>query len=342
MKNSKKIIVFTLFFLILLFSFYFFIWQGIYTPVSLGSKREVAFEIKKGEGGNEISFNLKKENLIRSGISFRLYILFKGYSRRLQAGQYLLSSSMPVPEIVQKFVSGETIKEKITIIEGWNGKEIAAYFEEKGISNAEEFLNFINSPQPFFQEFEFLKDKPKSSGLEGYLFPDTYEVKKGESLEEIIKKMLKNFDRKLTSDLREKISQQGKTIFEVVTMASMIEKELLNTEECKNCKELVSGILEKRLEQGIPLQVDATISYITGKKTTQISIEDTKIDSPYNTYKYRDLPIGPISNPGLESILAAIYPQESEYRYYLSTPDGKTIFSKTLKEHNIAKAKYLR
>ena len=342
MKNFKKIIVFFILFLILFFSFYFFIWQGIYTPVSPGSKREVFFEIKKGEGGNEISFNLKKENLIRSRISFRLYILFKGYSRRLQAGQYLLSSSMPVPEIVQKFVSGETIKEKITIIEGWNGKEIAAYFEEKGISNAEEFLNFIDSPQPFFQEFEFLKDKPKNLGLEGYLFPDTYEVKKGESLEEIIKKMLKNFDRKLTSDLKEKISRQGKTIFEVVTMASMIEKEVLNTEEYKNCKELVSGILWKRLEQGIPLQVDATISYITGKKTTQISIEDTKIDSPYNTYKYRGLPIGPISNPSLESILATIYPKESEYRYYLSTPDGKTIFSKTLKEHNIAKAKYLR
>jgi len=100
--------------------------------------------------------------------------------------------------------------------------------------------------------------------------------------------------------------------------------------------------LWKRLENNIPLQVDATITYITGKKTTKISIEETQIDSPYNTYKYLGLPIGPICNPGLESILAAMYPKSSEYWYYLSTPEGETIFSKTLEEHNIAKAKYLK
>ena len=105
---------------------------------------------------------------------------------------------------------------------------------------------------------------------------------------------------------------------------------------------MVSGILWKRLENGIPLQVDATISYITGKKTTEISKEETEIDSPYNTYKYKGLPLGPICNPGLESILASIYPEDSEYLYYLSTPTGETIFSKTLQEHNLAKAKYLK
>jgi len=105
---------------------------------------------------------------------------------------------------------------------------------------------------------------------------------------------------------------------------------------------VVSGILWKRLKNNIPLQVDATISYITGKKTTEISIEETKIDSLYNTYKYKGLPLGPVCNPGLESIKAAIYPKNSEYWYYLSTPEGETIFSKTLEEHNIAKAKYLK
>jgi len=104
---------------------------------------------------------------------------------------------------------------------------------------------------------------------------------------------------------------------------------------------LVAGILWKRLENKMPLQVDATITYITGKKTTKISIEETQIDHPYNTYKYLGLPPGPICNPGLESILAALYPKKSDYWYYLSAPDGKTIFSKTLQEHNIAKAKYL-
>jgi len=105
---------------------------------------------------------------------------------------------------------------------------------------------------------------------------------------------------------------------------------------------LVSGILWKRLENNMPLQVDATISYITGKKTTKISKEETQIDSPYNTYKYLGLPLGPICNPGLESIKAALYPEISQYWYYLSTPEGETIFSKTLEEHNVAKAKYLK
>ena len=162
--------------------------------------------------------------------------------------------------------------------------------------------------------------------------------------------MLDNFDKKLTQDLRKEISRQSKTIFEIVTMASMLEKEVKDFE----AKKLVSGILWKRLENGISLQVDATITYLAGKKTThpegvasrpygaRISIEDLQIDSPYNTYKYKGLPLGPISNPGLESILAAIYPKESDFWYYLSTPDGKTIFSKTLQEHNLAKAKYLR
>ncbi len=118
----------------------------------------------------------------------------------------------------------------------------------------------------------------------------------------------------------------------------MLEREVKSFED----KKLVSGILWKRLEKGIPLQVDATITYISGKKTTQIPLEDLQIDSPYNTYKYKGLPLGPISNPGLDSILAAIYPQKNDFWYYLSTPEGKTIFSKTLQEHNLAKTKYLK
>lgn len=139
-------------------------------------------------------------------------------------------------------------------------------------------------------------------------------------------------------DLRKEIEKQGKTIFEIITMASLLEKEVRTMED----KKMVSAVLWKRLEASMPLQVDATIIYITGKKTTKVSISETKIDSSYNTYRYKGLPIGPICNPGLDSIKAAIYPESSEYWYYLSTPEGETVFSETFKEHNIAKAKYLR
>jgi UPF0755 protein len=243
---------------------------------------------------------------------------------------------MTIPQMVEKFVKGGVIKEKITILEGWNKKEIAKYLEEKGILNGEEFLE--KTKLIYWKEkYDFLKEI-ESPDLEGFLFPDTYFLEKGIGAEKIISMMLDNFNKKLTPELKKEISLQKKTIFEIVTMASMIEKEVKTFED----KKIVSGILWKRLENKIPLQVDSTITFITGKKTTQIPLEDLEIDSPYNTYKYLGLPPGPISNPGLDSILATIYPEKSDFWYYLSTPDGKTIFSKTLEEHNIAKAKYLK
>ena len=158
------------------------------------------------------------------------------------------------------------------------------------------------------------------------------------SVSDLAEMMRANFEKKLTPDLRAKIEEQGKTIFEIITMASIIEKEVITLED----KKLVSGILWKRIGIGMPLQSCATISYITGKKTTKVSVEETQIDSPYNTYKYAGLPIGPICNPGMDSIIAAIEPEQSPYWYHLSTLEGETIFSRTFEEHNIAKAKYLK
>jgi len=340
-KNSnitkKSWVIVSLCFLFFVFCFLLFVWQGIYLPKNPLGKEKI-FAIGKGEGVREISFHLEKEGLIKSRLFFRIYVLSKGVSRNLQAGDYSLSPSMTIPEIAKKIVSGEVIKEKITILEGWNLRDIAYYFENKGISYSKEFLEITK--EDFSKDFDFLKDKPKNLDLEGYLFPDTYYIQHKE-LEEIVKRMLENFDKKLTPELREEISRQGKTIFEIVTMASMLEKEVKTSEDKKD-KKLVSGILWKRLENGIPLQVDATITFITGKKTTGISIEDLQIDSPYNTYKYKGLPLGPICNPGLDSILAAISPEESNFWYYLSTPEGETIFNKTLEKHNIAKEKYLK
>lgn len=288
----------------------FWVWQGIYYPVSPDSDETVIFLVKKGEGAKEISIHLKEQGLIRYASFFKVYALVQDQAEKLQAGEYELSPGMAIPEIVNKLASGDRIKKMITIIEGWTVKDIANYLEVEELDPS----------------------------LEGYLFPDTYEISPEDEIEEIVEKMLDNFDKKLTSELREEISSQGKTVHEIVIMASLLEKEVRTFED----KKIVAGVLWKRLEWDIPLQVDATIVYITGRKTTKILKEELQIDSPYNTYKYKGLPLGPISNPGLESILAAIYPQESQYFYYLSTPEGETIFSRTLKEHNEAKVKYLK
>ncbi len=338
---------FILLFLFFILIFGFFVWQGIYLPKDQSSKIEKIFVIQEGEGTKEIAFHLEKEGLIKSASLFRMYTFFKEVSGQLQAGDYLLSPAMTAPEITEKFVSGKVVKITITIPEGFNLNEIIKKLSE----------NFVNSDRikelgisSFREDFEFLKDSPKEANLEGFLFPDTYQFSFRAGMDEIVKKMLANFDRKLTQDIREEISLQGKTIFEVITMASLIEKEVNIFED----KKLVSGILWKRRDHDIPLQVDATIVYIlsdsekyperhiTGKKTTKISKEETQIDSPYNTYKYLGLPFGPISNPGLDSILTAVYPEDNPFLYYLSTPEGETIFSKTLEEHNIAKTRYLK
>ena len=338
MKKIKKIIFYFLFFILLFSLFIFFLWQAIYLAKIPYDKESKIFTIEKGQGLKEISTNLEKEGIIKSDFLFNLYAIFSKKSTKLQAGKYELSSSMAIPEIVEKFVKGEVIKEKITIIEGWNLNDIEKAINEKFKIKTQKLKLSVKNLPEFKEKFDFLKNLPENATLEGFLFPDTYEFSFNVREEEILEKMLVNFDKKLNSQLREEIKKQNKTIFEIIIMASLIEKEVQTMED----KKLVSGVLWKRLKIGMPLQVDATITYITGKKTTKISIEETQIDSPYNTYKYFGLPIGPICNPGLDSILAAIYPRESDYLFYLSTSDGKTIFSKNLLEHNIAKAKYLR
>lgn len=327
------------------------IWQSIYLPKDFTNKENFLFAIKKGEGGKDIASRLERQSIIKSGLVFRLYAFSKDKARELKAGAYLLSPSMSIPKIIEKIAGGDVVKEKITIIEGWDLRDIARELENNGIFQAEELFEIAgfpmtdyskntNLPQPkdFSGDYGFLRDKPKNLTLEGYLFPDTYLINSADGLEEIIKKMLGNFDRKLTEDLRQEIKKQGKSIFETVTMASLLEKEVRSFED----RQIVAGTLWKRLGNNMPLQVDAAVSYITGKKTTRISKTETRIDSLYNTYEYPGLPLGPICNPGLDSIKAALYPKDSPYWYYLSTPAGETIFSRTLEEHNAAKAKYLK
>jgi len=341
----------TLCLLFLVIFFLFFVWQSIYLPKAFSEKEDKLFLVQKGQNLFEIAGNLEKEGLIKSDLAFIFYAFIKGKQGSLQAGGYLLNPAMNVPHIAGKIILGDIVKEKITIIEGWNLRDIGWYLEGKGMFQAEELFELVgfpaidhsvatDLPQPrdFSSDFGFLKDKPQNVNLEGYLFPDTYHIKKGASIEEIVRKMLDNFAQKLTSDLKEEIKRQEKSIFEIITMASLLEKEVKTKED----REIVAGILWKRLKNNIPLQVDATITYIAGKKTTKISTEDTQIDSPYNTYKYPGFPLGPICNPGLDSIMAALFPQESIYWFYLSTPEGETIFSKNYEEHNLAKAKYLK
>ncbi|OGN34543.1 MAG: hypothetical protein A3I39_01375 [Candidatus Yanofskybacteria bacterium RIFCSPLOWO2_02_FULL_47_9b] len=326
------------------------IWFGMFMPQEHISKKEVLFAVERGEGSRDIAMRLQEGGLIPSSSLFRLFVLVLGISGKLQAGTYLFSPSMSPIEISRKLAAGDVVKEEITVIEGWNLRDIGLLLENKGMFRAEElwelagfpavdYRNAPNLPFPkdFLDDFPFLKDKPSFVGLEGYLFPDTYRVRAGESAKESVKRMLSNFQDKI-ADFENEIARQKRTLFEVLTLASLLEKEVPSQKD----RALVAGVLQNRLSLGMPLQVDATISYLTGKKTVQITKDDTEIDSPFNTYKYPDFPLGPIANPGLQSIEAALFPKENPYLYYLSTLNGETIFSKTLEEHNAAKVRFLR
>jgi len=206
----------------------------------------------------------------------------------------------------------------ITIPEGYTIKQIGDLFEKNNLFSKKDFLNFARNE-------------------EGYLFPDTYKFFKNTTPQKVAEKMKNNFDIKVAEFLPE-ISRQKKSLSNIIIMASIIEKEVHNLEDRK----IVSGILWKRIEQGIGLQVDASLTYILGKTSAELTQEDLKIDSLYNTYKYKGLPAGPISNPGKNAIESAIFPQTSPYLFYLSDKEGITRYARNFEEHKENKFKYLR
>lgn len=337
--NKKHIICLSSLFLLILIILSI---NSVFSPVSKEVEAKI-FTVEKGQSVKEIALNLKKENLIKDYYAFILYAVLSNKHSKIQAGEYLLSSQMSTSKIINLLSNGQTAKDSIIIIEGWDLRDIANYFQEKNICTKEELYAITGVPAgedetTNVDNYSFLSSKPDNLSLEGYIFPDTYYIDKTDDLKSIIKKILTNFDNKLTPDLRTEIKNQKKTIFEIITMASIIEKEVKTSED----KKIVAGILWKRMESGMRLQVDASILYAEDKVGLKIYTKDTQLDSPYNTYKVDGLPLGPISNPGMDSILAAVYPTETAYYYYLSAPDGTTIFSKTLEEHNYNKNKYLK
>lgn len=295
------------------------------------------FVIEAGQSLSEIAGNLQQEGFLEKPFFFKLYAIFKGVRTDFNVGQYMLNTQMSIKGLVHELTKERILRQevKITILEGWKNKEIANYLESKNLFSAEKFLDYVAVNNEF--NYEFLYDKPNSASLEGYLYPDTYRVFDDATPEIVVEKMLGNFDDKLTNELREEINRQGKDIYEVLTLASIVEKEMYGYEN----RQIVAGIFWNRLNDNYPLQSDATVNYITEKGTTRPSLEDTELDNPYNTYKNNGLPPGPICNPSIESIKAVVFPQETEYYFFLTTPDGEIIFSKTHAEHIENRNKYL-
>lgn len=350
LKNVRFIVIFVIIiFLISAGSYY----SGINSSVDKKGE-DVQFLISGGESVEQIRENLSEAGLIKSKFYFKVYVLRNRLQVKFQAGQYVLNPRLAIKEIIEILTSGEALSKErtIKIIEGWSLRDIGYYFENEGMFQPEELSEIAGSPmvdyrikrniglpKDYSDQFSFLADKPKYYGLEGYLFPDTYRIFNDSTVDDIIIKMLSNLDNKLTLEMREDIKKQGKSIFDIITMASLLEKEGQTEKDLK----IISGIFWNRINEGMPLQSDATLSYIYGDKKAAHSIEETKVDSSYNSYLILGLPPGPISNPGIKAIKAAIYPEDTDYLFFLHRQkDGKTFFSKTYEGHLKNKAKYLQ
>ena len=333
MTLIKKILIFII--IIIFFAWIIFMFD-LKSKVEFENEKE--FMVVSGESVGQIAKNLTEQGIINSEFSFKLYILLKGWQSSIQAGTYILTP-MNIPDIAATLAIGKVDNEiTIKFIEGWTMSEIAEYLvNEKIIENIDQFLNSAKAIN-FSDEFDFLKDV-ESRSLEGFLFPDTYRVFKDSTIADIISRQLQNFDEKLTPALRTEIRASARTIYEMLIIASIIEAEVTTDED----RRLVAGILWKRLDANMPLQVDSSLKYIIGKQSRNaLTFEELEIDSPYNTYKYKGLPPSPINNPGESAIRAAIYPKNSDYWFYLSDKKGNTIFSKTSDEHNQNVEKYLK
>ncbi len=286
-------------------------------------------------------------SIILSGIGFLLLLLLI-FSQRL----FNHKTAQPQP-------ATKAPQTKMTIIEGWDNKDIEDDLDSNPkradaphLASPEEF----KAAQKAFSvaDYPILASKPNSANLEGFLFPDTYflplpSTTTNES-EILIEKALNNFSTKFTAQMEADAKKRGMTVYQTVILASIIEKETgknITTEAGQKAldeeRKMVAGLFYNRLNIGMPLQSDATVNYITNKKTPSVSIADTKIDSPYNTYMYKGLTPGPICNPSLSSLMAAIYPTDNDYLYFLTdSTTGKAVFAKTFDEHIANQRKYLK
>lgn len=303
------------------------------------SMEKIRIEITPGQSVSEVAALLKRERLIRSSLLFRWYLRMKGADRSLHPGTFLLAEDATFADLLRSFVEGAGQEVTVTIPEGYTIAQIDALLSEMDLIGAGELLVCAGGlPREVgcdFSRFEFLPSPPS---LEGYLFPDTYFVSvQGFAPQAFLERLLATFEQRVVTGLKTDLEISDRSLHEIMTMASLIERETRTAEE----RSIVSGILWKRFEAGTVLDVDATVRYALSKLTGPLTKEDLEMDSPYNTRRYRSLPPGPIANPGLASITAALHPEDSPYFYYLHDRDGQIHYSITNDEHNEKKMKYL-
>lgn len=295
--------------------------------------------IPAGTGSSGIAGILAREGIIRKDWAFMAYLKVKDEGTRFQAGIYELRAGMTLDEIIDKLNRGEVVKEEMirfTIPEGYTIAQIADKLSSEGYVDREAFLKLADSQEGW--AFARIADIPKDGSfkhrLEGYLFPETYELKKGSTEQDILTRLTAEWNQKLQQlpeGWENQLEKAGLTFHQLLTVASLVEREVAVNEE----RALVAGVIYNRLKQKMPLQIDATVQYLFDKPKERLFEKDLQIESPYNTYLHPGLPPGPIASPGLSSLKAALWPEASPYLFYVTKKDGsgKHLFAETFEAH---------
>lgn len=290
------------------------------------SNEEIIIQVRPGDNARIIAEKLEDNGVIPNRHKFFWYAKWLGEENNFKTGAYIFHGNMDMNEVINALVSGSTSVARFTIPEGFGVKEIAERLEQEGIADKNEFLKKAKDFAPYSY---MKKQKDVRYAAEGFLFPDTYTVEKGTDVDQLLEIMAKDMDERLTPELRERAQNQNLTIYELITLASLVEKEARYDED----RPIIAQVFFKRLEIGMPLQTDASLQYLLDEPKEDVSIADTKIESPYNTYQNMGLPPGPIASPGMKAIEAVLYPADTNYLYFVADRDGHNHYSDNYSTH---------
>ncbi|NQV88834.1 MAG: endolytic transglycosylase MltG [Parcubacteria group bacterium] len=302
----------------------------------------VAFDVEQGASVEAIAKALSDAEMITSPFFFKVYVRLNDVI--LQAGSFEITPGSSIRSIVSELAYAEASEVEVTFPEGFTSSQMGAVVVDAFESVSEDDWNEVSGEAGKWMvtASNILAGIPQGQGLEGYLFPDTYRFREDVSAQTIVDTMVLTLKRRMAeSEIvipDSLVFNNGLTVHEVMTLASIVEREVQSVEDMK----IVAGIFFTRLQIGMALQADSTVNYITGKSDPGVSLEDSRINSPYNTYKNLGLPPGPISNPGMNSIAAVLDPVDSEYLYFLTTPEGEVIYAASFDQHIANKYKYLK
>ncbi len=340
----KKIIVLLLVLFIILAAAFFtaYNWYNSAVFGTTENTQEISFLVEEGDTLVGILPKLEDSGIIKSAFAAQIYIQLSNIEPKIKVGEYTIQNGLPLPEVISALEKGALLPTiTVTLREGWRYEQMASELEKTLAGKTKfvpaEFVNIVESPDNYsFSDTvsTFLTlHKPATKPLRGFLYPDTYKFQQGMTTLEIVDFILQNTVQKFNSALPNGASPQNQsnfgTLYEAITLASIIEREASSWDDRKD----ISSVFHNRLALGMALEADSTVNFITGKNDPGVSIQDLQIDSPYNTYKYPGLPPTPINNPRIESIVAALQPNITDYFYFYHTPNGQTYFNTNFQDH---------